>query len=77
MESGEGLQSVMTCLSKMPQKYFYWSKEIVRADPSRVMCMRRSWDRAPKSLILNRGPMRALNESNHAVSLHAAGMSST
>jgi hypothetical protein len=75
--SGEGLQSAMQCSSKMSRKYFDLAKEIVRGDMSRVMRMPRSWDTAPKSLILNRVPSRALNEVNKAVSPQAAGMSST
>jgi hypothetical protein len=60
--SGEGLQSVMPCLSKMSRKFFEWSEEIVRTELSRVICMPISVDRASKSFILNRAPSRALNE---------------
>jgi hypothetical protein len=53
------------------------TKEIVWANMSRVICMPRSWDRAPKTVILNRAPSRALNKVSMAVSLHATGMTST
>jgi hypothetical protein len=61
----------------MSRKCVDWSKEMPRADLSRVICMPRSWDRAPKSSMLNRAPRRALKKCNDVVSLQAAGISST
>jgi hypothetical protein len=39
MDMGNGLQADMPYLVNISLKYFDWSSEMVRANPSRVMCM--------------------------------------